>query len=72
LAVPPPNIKDPINKLVSSDATNNFEKLIIKEVASAVNVVPSNQPCKKSSPKKYINRAPIGKEIFYGQTNIDI
>jgi hypothetical protein len=51
---------------------NNFEELIINEVTSTANVVPSNQPCKKSSPKKYIDKAPIGKEIFYGQTNIDI
>jgi hypothetical protein len=72
LAVPPPNIKDPINKLVLGDAINNFEELIIKEVANVVNVIPSNQPSKKFSPEKHNNKAPIGKEIFYGQTNIDI
>jgi hypothetical protein len=70
LAIPPPNIKDPIDKLISSDVMNNFEKPIIKEVLSVANVVPSNQPCRKFGLRKSINRAPIGKEFFYGQTNI--
>jgi hypothetical protein len=30
LAIPPPNIKDPIDKLISSDVMNNFEKPITK------------------------------------------
>jgi hypothetical protein len=68
LAVPPPNLKDPIDKPISSDAMNNFKKLIINELVGVVNVIPSNQSCKKSSPRKHINRAAIGKEIFYGQT----
>jgi hypothetical protein len=66
LAIPPPNLKDPIDKPISSDAMNNFEEPIIKEVANVVDVVPSNQPCKKSSLEKYIDRVPICKEIFYG------
>lgn len=72
LAIPSPNIKDPIDKLVSGDTINNFEKPIIKEIPSVTDVVPSNQPCRKSSPIKSIDRAPIGKEFFYGQTDIDL
>jgi hypothetical protein len=45
---------------------------IIKEIPSVTDVVPSNQPCRKSSPIKSIDRAPIGKEFFYGQTDIDL
>jgi hypothetical protein len=66
LAIPPPNLKDPIDKPISSDAMNNFKKLIINELVGVVNVIPSNQSCKKSSLEKYIDRVPICKEIFYG------